>query len=292
MPRPEMGTDRKDTPMRTVNINFHAGTRSNTKSKTRTHTLTKCAGTGLARYRDRHQARDGARALSAGSPECDVSIFACPDCAGWHVEKTVRQEPIAVEVAPDPTAAYTKSLAGRKRRYFLIDVENPTCGAKATSTEVGELWRILKEQAPGIAPHDHVVVGASRNVTRKYRAAFHGPNVKWVVGANSPDAADCALVRSIDLYRVARDYDEVVIVSGDHAFAALARQAKKCGLSVQVITVEHPTQRTMLSRELADIADTRTLIRLERRESAPISTAAQAANLYARRPVPARPMGA
>lgn len=255
--------------MKTTNINFHAGTRSNGKSKARKHTLSKCTRTGLARYRDRHQARDGAKALAAGSRRYDVSTFACPDCRGWHVEKNVAREPIPSPDAAEPSSAFTTSLGSRKRRYFLVDAENPTRGAKATCEEVADLWRVLKQQAPGIAPNDHVVVGASRRVARKYHAAIHGANVRWVVGADAPDAADRALLAAIDLHRVARDYDELVIVSGDHAFAALARRAKQFGLSVQVVTAEHPEQRTMLSRELAAIADTRTLVRLERRATRP-----------------------
>lgn len=264
-----LGIQREGSTLNT-SITFHTGTRQRTaKSKPRRHVLPKCETTGLARYRDRHQARDGARALIAGHREYVVSSFACPDCRGWHVEKNDLPEPIVSSDTVEPTEAFSASLDARKRRYFLVDVENPTQGAKATCEEVAAFWGILKTQAPGIAPHDHVVVGASRGVARKYRAAIHGHNVKWVVGANAADAADRALLGAIDLYRVSRDFDELVIVSGDHVFADLARRAKRFGLSVQVVTAEHPEQRTMLSRELAAIADTRTLVRLERRVATP-----------------------
>lgn len=255
--------------MRTsVKINFHPAARpSSAGSKARKHRLSTCRATGLARYRDRHQARDGAKALAAGSNTYGVSAFACPDCRGWHVEKTHVREPILASVTSPATEAFTASLVSRKRRYILFDVENPTCGAKATCEELAEFWGILKQQAPGIAPHDHVVVGASRSVARKYRAAIHGSNVKWVVGANAADGADRALLAAIDLRRVAREYDELVIVSGDWRFADLARRAKRAGLSVQVVTAEHPEQRSMLSRGLAAAADTRTLVRLEARTS-------------------------
>ena len=246
--------------------------------KIRRHKLPACTATGLARYRDRHQARDGATALAAGSNAYDVSAFACPDCRGWHVEKAHVREPIVARVSSAPTEAFTASLGSRKRRYILFDVENPTCGAKATCEELADFWGILKQQAPGIAPHDHVVVGASRGVVRKYRAAIHGPNIKWVVGANAADGADRALLAAIDLRRVAREYDELVIVSGVWRFADLARRARRAGLSVQVVTAEHPEQRSMLSRELAAAADTRTLVRLEARTprhdtAIPIATA-------------------
>lgn len=251
-------------------INFQpAARRGKAMSKARKHALSKCEATGLARYRDRHQARDGVKALAAGSNAYDVSAFACPDCRGWHVEKTHVREPIVASVTSAPTEAFSASLGSRRRRYILLDAENPTCGAKATCEELAEFWGILKQQAPGIAPHDHVVVGASRGVVRKYRAAIHGPNVKWVVGANAPDGADRALLAAIDLRHVAREYDELVIISGDWAFADLARQARRAGLSVQVVTAEHPEQRSMLSHELAAAADTRTLVRLGARSPRP-----------------------
>lgn len=280
--------------MDTININFHAGARSNrSRSKARKHRLPKCKSTGLARYRDRHQARDGATALACSSREHEISTFACPDCRGWHVEKHPKGRATAAPCITAQSAAFTASLSSRKRRYFLVDVENPTRGAKATPEEVAAFWRILREQAPGIAPHDHVVVGASRRVTRKYRAAIMGSNVKWIVGADAPDGADLALLGAIDLYRVARDYDELVIVSGDHAFAELAKRAKQSGLTVQVVTAEHPEQHTMLSRELADVADTQTLIRLKARSIRPgIATPTQQPEPISPRPGSAKRVAA
>ena len=191
-------------------------------------------------------------------------MFACPDCRGWHVETCPTTAALTEVAAPAsaPTVAFEESLAERKRRYFLVDIENPTRGAKATCEEVATFWNILKGQAPGIAPHDHVVVGASRGVAERYRASITGANVRWVTGANAPDGADRALLGAIDLYRVARHYDELVIVSGDHAFADLASRAKAFGLSVQVVTAETPHGRPMLSRDLAAAADVHTLVRL------------------------------
>lgn len=188
-----------------------------------------------------------------------------PGCGGYHLEKFYPKEPIRVGAGGEPAAAFIASLSSRKRRYVLVDIENPTRGAQATTEEVATFWDILKQQAPGIAPQDRVVVGAARGVVHRYRAAIHGPNVKWVVGAQVTDGADQALLAAVDLRRVARDFDELVIVSGDHAFADLARRAKQLGLTVQVVTAEHPDQRSMLSRELASAANTRTLVRLTSR---------------------------
>ena len=278
------GAERRDTTMNSNKIRLlasQAEPRPHRSFDIRRHGLPHCEATGLPRYRDRHQARHGAQAMGAGSPESEVHTYACPDCRGYHLEKTYRREPITIGPSPEPTEAFTASLPARKRRYFLVDIENPTCGAKATREEVATFWSILKQQAPGIAPHDHVVIGASRMVLRKYRAAISGPNIKWVVGADAPDGADRALMAAIDLRAVARANDELVIVSGDGAFADLARRARKLGLTVHVVTAQHPEHHTMLSRELSGAAHLRTLVRLRPRTPRPPKV--QPATLAARR---------
>lgn len=251
--------------MNAVSINFNARTRTSRGNRRRKHTLPKCPANGLARFRDRHQARDAAKAFTFGPQGREASMFACPECRGWHVEPRQATSPAPQVAVPAsaPAIVFTESLARRKRRYFLVDIENPTRGAKATCEEVATFWDILKRQAPGIAPHDHVVVGAGRGVAQRYRTSITGANVRWVTGANAPDGADRALLGAIDLYRVARHYDELVIVGGDHAFADLARRAKTFGLRVQVVTAETPQGRPMLSRELAAAADIHTLVRLK-----------------------------
>ena len=244
----------------TANVNFRAGAGRSRQAKPRTHRLPICSETGLIRFRDRHQARDGVKALATGA--ANTNTFACPACRGFHIEVSRVSQPAATAPTSTPVEPFQSFLASRKRRYFLIDLENPTRGAKATSDEVAKLWRLLKEQAPGIAPHDHVVVGTSRAVAGRYRPVMGGEKVKWVVGANAKDGADRALLAAIDVHSVARRYDELVIFSGDHAFTQLAVNAKRLGLGVHVITAEHPNGRSMLSRELSDAADIHTVIRL------------------------------
>lgn len=253
--------------MSAVRINFNTKPRTSKGGKARMHSLPVCAVTGLVRFRDRHQARDGAKAFTFGPQALEASMFACPECSGWHIETRQASAVLSEVAAPAsaPAVALEESLATRKRRYFLVDIENPTRGAKATCQEVAAFWNILKGQAPGIAPHDHVVVGASRGVAQRYRTSITGANVRWVTGANAPDGADRALLGAIDLYRVARHYDELVIVSGDHAFADLASRAKTLGLSVHVVTADTPQSRPMLSRKLAAAANVHTLVRLKAR---------------------------
>lgn len=229
--------------------------------RARHHKLQVCEDTGLARYRDRHQARDAARAQTRGSCTMKVNTFACPSCRGFHLEE-MYPKPRLVPVGDESTTENLEAQRIRPRRYALVDIENLTQGAKATASDVYRLWELLKRQAPGFSDADHIVIGAARRVARKYRGAIQGDNVKWVVGADAPDGADTALLAAIDLYRVARDFDEVVIVSGDHAFARLARRADAFGLRVHVVSAEHYEQRTMLSRELAKASKLHTTVRL------------------------------
>lgn len=231
----------------------------------RRHKLPTCGATGLSRYRDRHQARHGAEATTHGKRHLKVSTFACPDCRGFHLDQVYARRSISMTVPAAPAKVFTASLDSRKRRYFLVDIENLTHGAKGTRSDAAKLWDVLTQQAPGIAPLDHVVIGAARNVVRKYRATITGANIKWVTGANAPDGADRALLAAIDLYRVARDFEELVIVSGDHAFADVARRAQKLGLTVHVVTADSPGQRPALSKKLASVANTRALVRMDSR---------------------------
>ena len=244
-----------------IRIESELTARPDRGGEARRHRLPRCQSTGLARYRDRHQARQGGAARSAGEHNFKVATFACPDCRGYHLEQTYTAFFAGAGDVAEPTTAFTASLSTRPRRYVLFDVENPTRGAKASVEELANLWRIVKSQAPGFTAQDHIVIGASRSVVGKYRGVIGAPNVSWVVGANAPDGADRALLGAIDLRRVARDYDELVIISGDHAFAPLARRAKRLGLRVHVVTAEAPGQHSMLSRDLAAAADLRTLVR-------------------------------
>lgn len=228
----------------------------------RRHKLPNCEDTGLARYRDRHQARQAVAARRAAAPDVLLVTYACPDCRGFHVERTYAKPIVPVPDPIEQVPAFTASLPTRARRYVLFDVENPTCGAQASRAELAKLWSILKGQAPGFSDRDHIVIGAARAVAAKYLGVIDAPNAKWVVGANAPDAADRALLAAIDIHRVARDYDELVIISGDHAFAPLARRANRLRLRVHVVTAEHPEQRTALAREHSNVADLRTLVRL------------------------------
>lgn len=229
----------------------------NDKNRITRHKLPLCHTTGLDRYRDRHQARHGAAALGARNRRLKVATFACSACRGFHLESlnrppTATSAPIGEGAASAPTGP---------RRYILVDIENLVAGY-ATRAEAAALWQVITRGDFGIAPSDHVVVGGNRYVAAKFSSTIAGPNIKWVVGAQEPDAADRALLAAINLHQVAKRYDELVIMSGDHAFRDLARNAKAHGLRVHVVTSTRAGRGRSLSRKLAAAADRRTTVHL------------------------------
>ncbi|MBC9225863.1 NYN domain-containing protein [Aeromicrobium sp. zg-636] len=225
-------------------------------TKINRHQLPRCSETGLDRYRDRHQARHGATAANGHAGRSKVTTFACSACGGFHLETLPGQ---TVSLAT-PASAEPAAVPTGPRRYVLMDIENLTAGS-STRAEAKALWRSLTQPGFGITSADHVVVGANRHVARKLATSIAGSNVRWVVGAVEPDGADRALLAAINLHHVAKKYDELVIMSGDHAFSELARRAKALGLRVHVVTSISDGRGRSLSRELAAVADRRTTVR-------------------------------
>lgn len=199
--------------------------------------------------------------MTSGEKAFEAKAYSCSSCKGFHIEKVFSRKPTVPAPEPVPSNAFLASLETRKRRYFLVDIENLTGGAKISASEALKLWKVIKQQAPGVAPHDHVVFGASRGVFHKYRNAFAGQGIKWVIGDNAKDGADLALLSAVDIHRVSKDFQELVIVSGDHIFAPLARRAAQKGLTVHVITAAAKGQKSSLSRELKDASDIHSRIR-------------------------------
>lgn len=222
------------------------------------HKLPTCRTTGLDRYRDRHQARHGAEAYSTNGRCVRPTSFACPDCRGFHLEELPQRHLRLTS----PTSR-TPTPASSPARFILVDIENLTAGS-ATRREATSLWNLLAQEAPHITINDHVVIGANRYVATKLSTSITGRNITWVVGANCPDGADHALLMALNLHQIAKKYDELVIMSGDHAFAELANRAKDFGLRVHVVTTttQARQQRSSLSRQLAAAADQTTEVRV------------------------------
>lgn len=228
------------------------------KSRITRHKLPRCHATGLDRYRDRHQARQGAAARGRADRQHKWVTFACPECRGFHLEK-LRQHSLGV-VGSATQDLYAPVCA--PRRYILVDIENMVAG-RATRSEAQALWRELVQRSPGITAKDHVVIGGNRYAAKKFSTAIAGDNIKWVVGAETPDGADRALLAATNPHQIAKRYDELVIMSGDHAFTDLAWRAKDLGLRVHVVATKRSRRESSLSRQLAAAADLHTTVLLE-----------------------------
>lgn len=220
----------------------------------RRHRPSACRVTGLDRYRDRHQARHAAAAAPREGAGLQLAPFACIDCSGFHLAPKPS--------APRRSCEQTSFPPERHRRYALVDVENITEGARRTASELAALWTSWQQGEARFSADDHVVVGAAWPVAMKYRHVFDEANVRWVIGSRGPDGADRALLAAIDLRHVARNFDELVILSGDHAFAKLASEARAMGLTVHVIAGNRTRTRSALARELARAADRTTALRM------------------------------
>jgi hypothetical protein len=218
------------------------------------HRLPVCRATGLDRYRDRHQARHGAAALCTSDRAFKLTTFACPKCRGFHLEKLRRHRLRTVG-----RAVAAPGMASAPRRYVLVDIENLVAG-HATRSEVRALWRVLAQEAPGITANDHVVIGGNRYVAKKFSTTIGGDNIKWVVGAGGPDGADRALLAATKVHQIAKRYDDLIIMSGDHAFTELAVLARRLGLRIHVVTTKRRNGRPSLSRQLAAAADLNTTV--------------------------------
>ena len=231
-----------------ANQNHNKATRRSTGPRILSHKLPVCEATGLDRYRDRHQAKAGARAVCNGETRQRASSYACPDCRGFHLEVrwASQRRPVQMDAVRRET---------EPRKLVLVDIENVTEGARASCAELSRYWKQLRHATLRLTADDHVVVGAALGVASRYRDVVTGSNVKWVLGANAPDAADYALLAAVNLFDAAKKYDELVIVSGDHVFAELAKKACALGLRVRVVTNRPAGQRSPLSRELREAAD-------------------------------------
>lgn len=117
----------------------------------------------------------------------------------------------------------------RPRTLHLIDVENMVAGRVATRS-VADMW---SEFVDVLAPRwdDQATVSvAQRNAATAFLALPAG--VRRVVGSNTADGADEALLDSADTEWIAGHFGRVVIGSGDHIFAPLADSLRTKGLTV------------------------------------------------------------
>jgi hypothetical protein len=111
----------------------------------------------------------------------------------------------------------------------LLDIENLCLGRVRPST-CSVVWDHYLHQV-GVSPRDQIVVAANSVGAASAFFSLPGSARRLLVPA-TPDAADHALIDSVDLERVALRHDTVFIASGDRAFAPLAHDLRARGLRV------------------------------------------------------------
>lgn len=115
----------------------------------------------------------------------------------------------------------------------IVDIENLCAGDVAG--QASDIWASYS-QLVGVSPQDQITVAANRsNAVPAFFALPH--TARRILVPNEPDAADEALVASVDVGRLARHHSTVVIASGDGYFTGLAMKLRAGGLKVvQVAT--------------------------------------------------------
>ena len=131
----------------------------------------------------------------------------------------------------------------RPRAIHLIDLENLTGTPFADPRTIGGIWQAYISGV-GVRPGDHVVVatGPWMAATAWYLLPATGIQRRIKRGV---DGADLALIDAVDLPHDARRFGMLIIASGDHIFASLARQARTEGMSVWNISGKGTLARTL-----------------------------------------------
>ena len=137
-----------------------------------------------------------------------------------------------------PRASYVRE----GRTLHLLDLENLCGGPNQVPTEKYAVAHFYGIEA-GIAPDDHVVVGANPGSLIHCFDIFPG---SLRVGRHGPDGADAALLDELrDIDWVARRYDRVIIGSGDHCFAPSTKALRSMGVLVGVVAREGSVSRSL-----------------------------------------------
>ncbi|OZD06593.1 hypothetical protein CH275_10310 [Rhodococcus sp. 06-235-1A] len=114
-------------------------------------------------------------------------------------------------------------------RLHLLDIENMVSG-DVSAVRCSAWWGDYVTDV-GVGERDQITVAAA---WRHAAPAFFAvpANARRIGVTSAPDAADLALLDSVDVERVAHQHDEVIIASGDHIFAPLARALRAAGVRV------------------------------------------------------------
>ena len=117
---------------------------------------------------------------------------------------------------------------------MLVDLENVLFGSHETLLDaaIDTHSDVILATAQARRTSDQLIVGCNPRLAFAARSAFPTAQLVTRTGANG---ADAALIDHLDAAHAAGRFTELCIVSGDHAFASLARDARHSGLLVRVV---------------------------------------------------------
>lgn len=127
------------------------------------------------------------------------------------------------------------------RRLVVVDAENLVAGAVKSAAEVQWIRQILEEHA-ALLPEEQVVVGTCH--VGLLEVGINWSTARRVV-RSGPSGADRALIEVLRQEQIADRFAEVVLVSGDGAFADAVAELATQGVPTTVVA-----QRARLSAKL------------------------------------------
>lgn len=138
-------------------------------------------------------------------------------------------------------SALTKLLKKGRRGLVVVDIENLIGGAVINATEVQWARQLLNESL-GLQPEDQFIVGICH--LGLLEVGINWPQARRVV-RSGPSGADRALIEVLREEHIADRFTEVVLVSGDGAFADVVAELAAQGVPTTVVA-----QRERLSARL------------------------------------------
>lgn len=124
----------------------------------------------------------------------------------------------------------------RNRTVFLLDEENLAGGPEAELRTVRQGLEVLFSQVIAFRPGDQVIVGASHFAAKRWMFGLTDLPIQWRLGSG-PDGAERAVLDAFDIdHYYGAGFNRLVIGSGDHAFAPVARRARELGMQVHLVT--------------------------------------------------------
>jgi hypothetical protein len=130
------------------------------------------------------------------------------------------------------------------RRIHLVDVENLVGHAHLAREDVARCADAYRGLGV-LGPRDLVVVGCHPAERLAVGLGWGGP--LRIVGRRGPDGADLALMDVLAHERVDRRFADLVIASGDGAFAEPVRRLARRGLRVTVVAPVRSVGRRLRS---------------------------------------------